>query len=237
MSKIVDVTDDPTGNWGSVISSSSVSDPDDAVRSRGLDVQVRNPSLPMGYSTNPYSVGGAVATALGIALSNPQIRSGLSTAAKDIGTGVLTLAGTGYDKAKDWIVTKWSGANKTTKTYPTSITSRVPLPTIGPSYTSPPTSHMAMIPYTASSSALISQPSRAISKASSDALAPVMTGYDIVGEGVKGYHPIADTYYGRRQRLGRGGGNVNSLAFEGFGGSGQRDPAIARAIAQARVRR
>lgn len=233
MSRIEDVTDSELGNWGQAVSRGRVEEPDGDSAYRGMDVQVRNPTLPMGLISNPYSLGSLAATAAGIAIGSPMVREGLQALARDLGQGSKSLVAAGYNKAKKYLSDKWgSGASKTTKP-PLAITGPP-----GSSYESPPPSNLAMIPYTGSTAldpaTAIGSP---ISSSSRDSLAPSMTGYDLLATGVKGYHPLADTYYTpASRRRSRTSSGVNSLAFQGFGGGGTIDPTIARTLAQAQYR-
>lgn len=234
MSRIEDVTDTDLGNWSQAVSRGRVEEPDGNSAYRGMDVQVRNPNLPMGLYSNPYTLGSLVATAAGIALGSPMAREGIQALARDLGQGSKSLIATGYNKAKDYITTKWrGGASKTTK-QPLAITAPP-----GSAYESPPPSNLALIPYTGATAL---DPAKAIgtplSSSSRDSLAPSMTGYDLLATGVKGYHPLADTYYEpTSRRRGRGSASgINSLAFQGFGGGGTMDPSIARTLAQAQAR-
>lgn len=223
---IEDVSESNTGNWGDVVSNGRVDEPYDHYATRGMDVQVRNTAAPMGYSSNPYAVVPAIATGLGAAIATPLGRQ----IAGDIIQGGVALLKDAYEGGKQWVVDKYQGM-KNRKKEPSSEL----IPTVQSAYESPDPSSMAMIPYTgATAQPQATSSGKTIAKSSSDGLAPAMTGYDIITPPAMGYHPMADTYYGRRSERGRGG--VNSLAFSGFSGSGTRDPTIARALMQSQGR-
>jgi hypothetical protein len=254
-----------TGAWGEFV---EVSKPvDNHPATRGLDVMVRNPSLPMGFSTKQLMTGaGLGATALGVIMANPEVRAIGKEVVNYVAPKIKAGAKSLYKKGKDWVVSKFTKNPKkpTNPVKPHDDDWKLPLPPplppnppnpdiyvnptpsgpIPPAYINPPEEHRVIIPYAPATSEIVEAPDRKVQLAisSQDGLAPgQMTAYDIIAPGITGYHPMADAYYGRRSAAdkyrARHGRGGTNVLAFQHFSGGSMDPAIAKALVQAGRRR